>query len=611
VCGIAGYVGPSPPGRERVEQTLALMRHRGPDDQTARHWTTADGRSVALLHSRLSIIDLGPQANQPFRRGSRWLAFNGELYNYLEVRKRLLARGVCFETASDTEVLSAAIEADGWEALDGCEGMWAFALYDEATEVLTLGRDRFGEKPLWLLRDDDGGLTFGSEPKFLFALSGRRPAIDRGHLARFLVNGYKSLHKTRASFFEGLEALEPGALLHVCAGEERQARYWSPPEVREREMSFEDAVAGTRERLIRSVELRLRADVPLAFLMSGGVDSLSLISIARRMLDYSVHGFTIVNRDERYEEQAMVDHAVADLGIAHTPVELDTAGFLPKLRDLVRAHDAPVATITYYVHSLLMEHIHASGYRVSVSGTAADELFSGYYDHHLAYLADIRDQPELHDRSELAWREHVAPVVRNPYLSDPELFVRSPGFRDHIYLGADEFAGYLRFPFEESFSERRFPDAGILRTRMLNELFAEAVPVILNEDDLNAMKHSIENRSPFLDRELFEFSLTVPTRHLVRDGRAKAVLREAMRGIAPDRAMDNRRKVGFNAPIRALLDVDDPEVRRTLLEDSPLFELIHRDKFEALLDRDYLPNSASKLLFNLVNTKFFLDEYAA
>ena len=145
---------------------------------------------------------------------------------------------------------------------------------------------------------------------------------------------------------------------------------------------------------------------------------------------------------------------------------------------------------------------------------------------------------------------------------------------------------------------------------MLNELFEEAVPVILNEDDLNAMKYSIENRSPFLDRELFEFSLSIPTRHLVRDGRAKAVLREAMRGIAPDRAMDNRRKVGFNAPIHALLDVHDPEVRRTLLEDSPLFDLIHRHRFEELLDRDHLPNSASKLLFNLVNTKFFLEEYA-
>ena len=386
MCGIAGYVGPSPPGRERVEATLALMRHRGPDDQTARAWTRADGRSVVLLHSRLSIIDLGPQANQPFRRGSLWLAFNGELYNYLEVRKRLLDRDVGFETASDTEVLSAAIEADGWDALDGCEGMWAFAVYDEATEVLTLCRDRFGEKPLWLLRDDDGGLTFGSEPKFLFALSGRRPAVDRRHLARFLVNGYKSLHKTSASFFEGLEALEPGSLLHVSGRGERSERYWSAPTVLEREMSFDDAVAGTRERLIRSVELRLRADVPLAFLMSGGVDSLSLISIARRVLDYSVHGFTIVNRDERYEEQAMVDHAVSNLGVDHTPVELDTAGFLPKLRDLVRAHDAPVATITYYVHSLLMEHIHAGGYRVSVSGTAADELFSGYYDHHLAYL---------------------------------------------------------------------------------------------------------------------------------------------------------------------------------------------------------------------------------
>ena len=146
---------------------------------------------------------------------------------------------------------------------------------------------------------------------------------------------------------------------------------------------------------------------------------------------------------------------------------------------------------------------------------------------------------------------------------------------------------------------------------MLNELFAEAVPVILHEDDLNAMFFSIENRSPFLDRDLFEYSLTIPTRHLVQDGRAKAVLRESMRGIAPDRILDNRRKVGFNAPIHDLLDVHDPEVRDYLLADGPLFDIVRRDHVEALLDQDYLPNSGSKFLFNVVCSKIFLEEVAA
>jgi asparagine synthase (glutamine-hydrolysing) len=135
--------------------------------------------------------------------------------------------------------------------------------------------------------------------------------------------------------------------------------------------------------------------------------------------------------------------------------------------------------------------------------------------------------------------------------------------------------------------------------------------VILHEDDLNAMYYSIENRSPFLDRELFEYAQTIPTRLLVRDGKAKAVLREAMRGIVPDRIIDNRRKVGFNAPIEALLDFEDAEVRAELLADSPLWEHVRRDKVAGLLDKRDLPNSESKLLFNILNLKLFLEEVAA
>ena len=175
-----------------------------------------------------------------------------------------------------------------------------------------------------------------------------------------------------------------------------------------------------------------------------------------------------------------------------------------------------------------------------------------------------------------------------------------------VYLGAEEFASYLHEGFEEPFAEARYAD-DLLRNRMLNELFHEAVPVILHEDDLNAMAFSIENRSPFLDRELFEHCYSIPTRHLVRDGRAKAVLRDAMRGLVPDAALDNRRKVGFNAPIHDLLGVDDPAVRARVLADGPLYEHVRRDRVAALLERPDLPNSESKLLFNLVNAQAFLE----
>jgi asparagine synthase (glutamine-hydrolysing) len=245
---------------------------------------------------------------------------------------------------------------------------------------------------------------------------------------------------------------------------------------------------------------------------------------------------------------------------------------------------------------------------VSISGTAADELFSGYYDHHLAYLRDVHPDTALFERSVANWREHIAPIVRNPHLQDPLYLVEDPSRREHVYLDADEFSAMLTRPFTEPFTEADLAGDRLLRNRMLNELFHESVPVILHEDDLNAMSFSIENRSPFLDRDLYEWACEVPTRHLVQRGMAKAVLRDAMRGIVPDKILDNRRKVGFNAPVLDFLDVDDPAVQAELGADSPVWELVRRDAVHELLTQDWLPNSKSKFLFNFLCVKLFLEE---
>jgi asparagine synthase (glutamine-hydrolysing) len=605
MCGIAGYVGPRPVSDERIERTLQLMRRRGPDHAGYRRFVTPDGRHVALLHSRLSIVDLDPRSQQPFEIDRTWIVLNGELYNYVELRAELERRGHAFRTTSDTEVFLDALNTFGTrDALDRAEGMWAFAAYDERTGSLVLSRDRFGEKPLYVV-DEDDTLVFGSEVKLVTALRGKPLPVDLDHLKRYMVNGYKALYKRPHAFFRGLEELPAASTLTLDAKGRRVERYWSPAYEQDDAMTRDDAVAGVRQRLIRSVELRLRADVPIAFCMSGGVDSNSLISIAKQQLGYDVHGFTIASADERYEESALVNEVVSALGLRHTSIPTDTTDFLARLRRLVEYHDAPVYTITYYAHWLLMESIAKHGYRIAVSGTAADELYSGYYDHFLAYLAETRDPA-----ARAAWTEHVKPVVRNPFLSNPDLFVTDPGFRDHIYLDAEGFAQYLHEPWREAFEETAYTKS-LLRNRMLNELFHEAVPVILHEDDLNAMYYSIENRSPFLDRALFEHSCRIPTRHLMRDGYAKSVLRDAMRGIVPAPIIDNRKKVGFNAPIFDFLNPADPATRAALLAPSPIWDLVRRDKITELIDKAFLPNSQSKFLFYFLCTKLFLEQHAA
>ncbi|HWC77975.1 MAG TPA: asparagine synthetase B, partial [Blastocatellia bacterium] len=299
MCGIAGYFGTAELNPEAVENCLRLMERRGPDFSTSKRWTNREGRNAYLLFSRLSIIDLDERSNQPFNVGTRWMVFNGELYNYMELRAELKGEGRDFKTQSDTEVLLQTIDHFGLEGLDRCEGMWAFAVYDERDGTLTLSRDRFGEKPLYLYRDATG-LYFGSEAKFIMALLGRRLEINIDHVYRFLVNGYKALYKNQHTFFKDLAELPPSSVLTIAAsGKQEQHKYWTPRFDPDESMPYVDAVEGARARLIRSVELRLRADVPLAFCMSGGVDSNSLISIAKRICGYDVHGFTVTNEDER------------------------------------------------------------------------------------------------------------------------------------------------------------------------------------------------------------------------------------------------------------------------------------------------------------------------
>jgi asparagine synthase (glutamine-hydrolysing) len=608
MCGIAGYYGTRSLSPDTVAACFDHMGRRGPDGHGYVHRVVGGTRNGYLLHSRLRIIDLDDRANQPFAHSGGHLSYNGELYNYIELRDRLAQEGQSFSTESDTEVLASVLATRGLDGLDTCEGMWAFAWLDESGFLLC--RDRFGEKPLYLF-EDATGVYFGSEPKFIFALLGRRLPVNTDHLRRYLVNGYKALYKTRDTFFAGLSEVGPGTAVRFDGGgRRRDERYWLPRfDTADESMTFGDAVVLARDALVESVRIRLRADVPIAFCLSGGVDSNALIAIAKLQLGYQVHGFTIMNTDERYEERELVDTAVSELGLQHTAIPIERRNFLPNLRRLIDYHDSPVSTITYYAQWQLMAAVAAAGYKVSVSGTGADELFSGYFDHQNLYIQALAADPVAQAQARENWRRVVAPIVRNPYLQDPDCFVNNPALRDHIYLDSEAFSGFLHEPWSESFAEENYSRVP-LRNRMNNELFHESVPPILHEDDLNAMYFSIENRSPFLDRRLFDVCQSIPTRHLVRNAKAKAVLREAVRGLAPDAVIDNPRKVGFNVPIFNYLDVADPQVRAQILDDGPIFEHVRREPIAELIDRPDLPNSQSKFLFYFLNARMFLEQFS-
>lgn len=611
MCGIAGAITRFPIDEEKLNNAKNQLKKRGPDSSGCSVHKSDKGFYITLLHTRLSILDLDKRSDQPMRYKNINLIFNGEIYNYLELQKEL-NKYFNFETKSDTEVLLKQIYKNGLKGINECEGMFALAFFDFLKNKLFLARDRFGEKPLFYFQNNDGSIYFGSEPKAIFSLVGFQLPVNIEHSRRFLVNGYKSLYKKNHTFFEGLEELKPGNCVEINPFEKKLIYPWVTQKniAQNVDMSYEEAVEGTRIRLLKSMELRLRSDVPIAFCLSGGVDSNGLIGIAKKIFGYEVHGFTIMNHDERYEEKDMVNYSVKSQELRHTSIPVEKNNFFENLNKIINYHDSPVSTISYYAHWLLMKSVAEKGYKVSISGTGADELFSGYYDHHLAYIAEIQHGNKSFFKESISnWENNIKAYVRNPFLQKYNYFIENPISRSHIFLDSDNYGKYLTFPFKEEFEEKIYTPF-LLRNRMANELFHETVPVILHEDDLNAMYFSIENRSPFLDSKLYYWSLQLPTKHLINKSLTKAVLRDSLKDIVPRRILKNPRKIGFNVPIDDYVDFSDPKILSMLAEPSRIDEIVKSDQIKTLFQKKKRSNEESKFLFNYLSTRSFLDNFS-
>ncbi|MDW3208000.1 MAG: asparagine synthase (glutamine-hydrolyzing) [Alphaproteobacteria bacterium] len=609
MCGIAGRLAASPLSIDRRRVVLNRMQRRGPDG-TGYFWSDrSDGRILELFHSRLSIIDLDARSDQPFRKDGLTLIYNGEIYNYLELRRELEGLGHRFVTTGDTEVLLEAWRAWGVEALDRLVGMFAFAIHDAQTGRVTLARDRFGEKPLYLWDRGADGFVFASEVKTLAALAGARPDIDRHQLRRYLVNGYKGLRRDGRTFYRDIRELPAAHAMVLDPGKlPTLVRYWSLAYAPEK-MDAAAAQESVNDALQQAVSRTMRADVPVAVRLSGGIDSNVVAGLAHHRMGADITCFSIIEDDWRYDESAMIAEALKALDVRNRQIRIPREGFLDRLDDMIGYFDGPPLTISYYLHYLVSEAIHEDGFKLALGGTGADEVFSGYYDHYLFWLAEMQDEPDF-DQLVVGWRETYGQFVRNPHLQDPRAFIDRPGARDHIFLGAGGFAGFLTEPFDEPHAEIDFCPAQ-MRNRMLNELVRETVPVMLHDDDLAAMRWSVENRAPYLDRDLVETLFRIPSRHLIQNNLPKYLLRQAGKGIVPDVILDNPRKQGINAPVTSFVDFTDPAIRDRLMQDGSFFDIVKRDRFDALLSSEIERNSDSKFLFSLLAARIFLDRHEA
>lgn len=609
MCGISGYISQKNLLYDNnIPNTLNLMKRRGPDSQ-GHYKNNYYNKEVVLLHSRLNIIDLNSHSNQPFYDKDFVLVFNGEIYNYLELRKNLERKNYKFKTNSDTEVLLKAFQEYGEKCVDYFIGMWAFAIWDIKKKKLFLSRDPFGEKPLYYFLNKDG-FFFASEIKFIKSLCKKKFEINKEMINKNIFQGYKSVNKSNATFYKEIFSLESSSNILIDLDLILiKKKYWIPQLNINQNMNIADAVNGVKDNLIKSLELRMRSDVPVAFCLSGGIDSGLLASHAKKTFNKDISTFSIIDEDPRYDESENIRCIVEDLNCNSNLIKIynDKNLFFERLKILTNYHDSPIATMSYYIHSFLSEKISKNNYKVAISGTGADEIFTGYYDHFLLYFQAVNGTKHLNPNIQ-AWKKHILPYIRNPYLQNSALYINEPNNRDLVYEKNLNIAKYSNNNLEIKFHEEFYCDE-ILRNRMLNEMFKEVVPSILRHDDLNSMYYSIENRSPYLDKNLLEFSLTIPPHLLISDGFQKKVLRDSSEGILHDSVRLSRQKKGFNASIDSVINLKDPEILKFIFnKSSPVAEFVNFKKIKDDLNVEKQKNHMSKLIFSIISTKFFLED---
>lgn len=607
MCGIAGYIGSKEFSKTDVSNTLYLMKRRGPDSFGFKEISEYN-RKLSLFFSRLSIIDHNIRANQPFCFKDKILIFNGEIYNYIELREELKKKGYSFTTSADTEVLIKAIDCWGEKSLNKLEGMWAFFYYDATKKIGILSRDRFGEKPLFYHKNNNE-LIFGSEIKIIRSLLNSSLEINFNKVDDFLRYGYKSLNKNNNTYFKNIYSVPPGSFLKITNKKIEIKKYWKIKRIKSN-FSEKIIIKDLKEKLFKSIEMRLRSDCPIAFLLSGGIDSNSLINIASKIFGYKINSFSVLSKNAKYDESELINYSLSNIKSNHQSLKINfkECNFIKNLTSQINYHDSPVTTINSFLQFLLLKKIKNSGFKVCISGIGSDEIFSGYYDHHLLYLNEIKKNKKLFKVSSDNWRKTILPITQNLYLKDPNLYIKNPKFRKHIYQ-YDIFKNKM-FNINKNlkFEEENYVSS-LMKNRMINELRNETVPIILKEDDLNSMYYSIENRSPFLDSSLFKSCLNMPSEYYIKDGMAKWPLRKIVKNLVPDRIRLNKRKIGFNAPVREVFDLSKKTNISFLLKDSQIFKLINKNEIRKLLNKNQFTGIENNFIFSFISSKIFIDNF--
>ena len=610
MCGIAGWVERDPRqevDRELLQQMTDLIYHRGPD---AGGLFTEPG--IGLGHRRLSIIDrAGGQQPMTNEDGSVWIVFNGEIYNFLELRPELIHRGHRFATRSDTEVILHAYEEFGPDCVRMLRGMFAFAIWDRAKRQLLLARDRLGKKPLYYTRRE-GALLFASEVKALLAIPGVTRGVNWEALDPYLSLRYVPGPMT---LFQEITKLMPGHFLLFKEGEVKIQSYWDV-EFREEENGKEDPLEPFQALLKESVRMRLMSEVPLGVFLSGGLDSSAIVAEMTQIAkeggwDHPIQTFSIGYDDPKANEFDYAREVSQHFGTDHHEFRLGGEAFHNFIPKMVWALDEPMADPSCVPFFFISQYAKKS-VTVVLSGEGADEILAGYGIYHKMRLIDRLQKGTpawllggvgrfLSGRRAARWRKYaewIARPLEERYWGVSRIFTEAAK-RDLLRTPPGEEGRSVSALFKEYY--RKTAGLDPLNRMLYLDTKVWLPDQILLKADKMTMANSQELRVPFLDHKLVEFAATLPIRRKLSGGVGKRLLRDAMAHRLPERIV-KRPKKGFPIPAVWFRKEVLPAARALFSErDSLIGEIMRKEKVAQMLaEEEAHPYTRHKEIWTLV-----------
>lgn len=559
MCGIACIISHDQLHKETLERFTNAVEHRGPDgmgiakfaitDTVARQPDHAESYFIGLGHRRLSILDLSEAGAQPMTSedGSCVICYNGEVYNYVELREELKKKGITFKSSCDTEVVLAAYEIWGTDCFERFNGMWSMVILDRVKREIIVSRDRLGIKPLYYYRSN-GTLAFASEIKQFQQLPGFAKTPNKNACIAYLINGYEIPPET---FWDGVYSF-PGANfarinLKQPELEIKFQKFWYPELIQTTEISSSDAVNQVQKLFSDAVRLRLRSDVAVGSCLSGGLDSSSIfIDMGRHEPEVTFNAFSACFDDKFSDEREFMEEIVNNTKSEHIKVFPENLDFVADFAALMAQHDEPIGSASIYAQYRVMQAARNKKVPVLLDGQGGDELFSGYWQTYFLLLDGFRKGGHYGD---------LIGHLLGAFLpgGNGQLISQSlAGFREFRKRSKLKFEYEIKKEFTNNFANS---STSYSKVRSMNsqeyrvhELVDLRLPRLLKWEDRNSMAFSIESRVPFLDINLIEFILSVQPRMNMRRGWTKYLFRKAMSSRLPKKICWRKDKKGFETP---------------------------------------------------------------